>query len=436
MKILSAICEWRLKGNDRPGTPSVRNWICNNCNPANLTSSKPESSVPKKFTTQAEVVVDLEILYGISTSYAWNVNQTNASPVLFGRDASIAYAGEVLRSIKSTKHHFLDFSASDSLRTLNAQFEARVLNMSTRKALTDQPYLDHPWIAGIDDWVMCQNAALLGCLLAVDKHFLTVLLHSYNAALQIGWLQEVPILERLCNHLEMAIFREPRPTSGFGSCFYRLVGSKIEHKPDPESFVALIRPINTKNRGRKAATLPISRSLTTIFPSSNWKVRPHAMDISLTHACNSNWSGSGDAVLTKNGWARIEKKLANQEIPVIQHKNQNSARMYKYRRAIEPEFTGDLPVAGINYYALFSACESALREVGKRHKKQCEDDPNTTRVDTRFDVALGFILTANDLPEECIESLKTLLFEPIIKEFEGDFFLDLLSSMYYVHNPC
>ncbi|MCJ1380447.1 hypothetical protein MMC17_003551 [Xylographa soralifera] len=434
MKILSAICEWRLKGTDRPGTPSVRTWIYNNYKPENLAASKIGKSVPKRLTTQTEVVVDLEILYGISASYAWNLTPTIASPVPSGRDASIIFAAEILRSIKSVKNRFLYSGASDPLRTLNAQFEKRVLDMSTRKALTDQPYLDHPWIAGIDDWVMCQNAALLGCLMAVNKHLLTVLLHSYNAARKIGWLQEVPILERLCNDLEMAIFRELRPTSGFASCFYRLIGSKVEHRPDPEGFVSLIGATNTKHRGRKAATVPTSRSFNLTFPTSSWKIRPHAMDISLTHACNNNWSGSSDAVLTKNGWARVQKKLANQNTPALEHKNQTSARMYEYRRAIEPEFIGDLPVAGINYYAMFSACENALREVGKRHKIQCEGDPNNTIVDEGFYVALGFILNADDPPKGCIEILRTLLFEPIIQEFQGDFSLRLLSSALYVHD--
>ncbi|MCJ1288092.1 hypothetical protein MMC26_007446 [Xylographa opegraphella] len=418
MKILSAICEWRLQGTDRPGTPSVRTWICDNCEPETVTAAKPMNSVQKKITTQTEVVIDLEILYGISTSYAWHAIRKYASPPLTGRDANIALAKEILRSIKSTRNRFLYSGAPDHLRTLSAQFEARVQNMSHRRALTDQPYLDNPWIAGIEDWVMCQDAAMLGCLMAANKHLITVLLHSYNAARQTGRLQEVPILERLCNDLEMAVFRQPRPTSGFGSCFNRLVGSKLEHTPDAETFLSLMRVTNTQHKGRKAAAIPTRPSFDILYPTSGWKVRPQAMEISLTHACANNWPGFCDAVLTKKGWARIEKKLVKQNIPALEHNNQTSARMYKYRRAIEPEFTGDLPLAGINYYSLFSACDSALREVGKRHKKQCGDDPNATMVDTGFYVALGFILTADDLPEGCIESLQTMLFEPIIKEFQ------------------
>ncbi|MCJ1433443.1 hypothetical protein MMC27_002804 [Xylographa pallens] len=436
MKILSGIFEWRLEGVERPGAQSVRTWVYGNYKPENLTASKQGNSVPKSFTTQTEVVVDLEVLYRISSSHAWNINPTVASPILSGRNASISVAAEILRSIKSTKNRFVYSGASDPLRKINANFESTVLEVSLRKAVTDHPYLDHPWIAGIDAWTLCQNAALLGCQMTVNKHFLTVLLHSYNAARQIGWLQEVPILERLCNDLEMAIFREPRPTSRFGSCFYRLLRSKIEYKSNPDSFVSQVRATSIKYTGPKAATLTTSRTYDLTFPTKSWLVRPQLMDISLTYRFNQIWSGFGDVTVTKEGWAQVEKNLAKQNIPVIEHKNQTSARMFKYRHVIEPEFTGDLPVAGINYYALFSACERALQDIGKRHKIQCKGDPNTTTLDKGFSVAHGFILTADDPPDRCPEALRTLLFEPIVKEFRGDYFSCFLSSALHVYNPC
>ena len=436
MKILSSIFEWRLEGEERPGTQTVRTWVYSNYKPENLISSKLGSSVPKSFTTQTEVVVDLEILYGISSSYAWNIKPTVASPVLSGRDASISFAAEILRSIKSTKNGFVYSGDSDPLRTINAKFEATVLQVSLRKAVTDHPYLDHPWIAGIGAWTLCEYASLLGCQMAVDKHFLTVLLHSYNAARQIGWLHEVPILERLCNDLEIANFREPRPTSRFGSCFYRLLGSKIEYKSNPESFVSQVRATKVKHKGPKAATLTTSRTYDLTFPSKSWLVRPQLKDISLTYQFNQIWSGFGDAAVTRETWAQVEKKLLKKDIPALEHKNQTSARMFKYRHAIEPEFTGDLPVAGINYYALFSACESALQEIGKRHKILCKGDPKTTTLDKGFCVAHGFILTADDPPDECPEGLKTLLFQPIVNEFQGDDFLCFLSSALSVYHPC
>ena len=68
MKILSGIFEWRLKEDERPGSQSVRTWVYSNYKPENPTSSKLGNSIPKSFKTQTEVVIDLEIVYGISST--------------------------------------------------------------------------------------------------------------------------------------------------------------------------------------------------------------------------------------------------------------------------------------------------------------------------------------------------------------------------------
>ena len=112
------------------------------------------------------------------------------------------------------------------------------------------------------------------------------------------------------------------------------------------------------HKGPKPATLATSRTYDLNFPTKSWLVRPHLMDISLTHDLDQ--TEFGDVAMTEDGWARFEKKLAKQITPALEHKNQTSARRSNYRRAVEPDFAEDLLIAGLNYYALFSACERVL----------------------------------------------------------------------------
>ena len=237
----------RLKGNNRPGTQNVRKWVLDNYKPENIDTFTmgDKLPLPTSFTTQTELVVDLEILRGISSCYAAEVNVRKKNVSIFeARDTIAAFANEIYSSIEDSKERFVYVGgAEDLVRQVSTEWEAQVRHYAESKSEDDQ-FLHHPWIAGLDVLGLYDSAALMGCRMAVNKYFLTIILHSHNAARHFQLLQEITVLEKLYNDLELAVFREPRPSSKFGSYFYRFIGSKIEIKPDPSSLAALSRGMN------------------------------------------------------------------------------------------------------------------------------------------------------------------------------------------------
>ena len=404
-ELLDIIIHSSLQGNNGPGTQSVRNWFRDNYKLEEISKFKPGGKSPS--------------LTCISSSYATGAKvQEGDFSILNLRDDSVAFANEIYCSIKDCKEKFYYSGTADPLRQMNVDWETEVRQWADPKFREDDQLLHHPWIAGLNTFALCHNAAIMSCQMAVNKHILTAMLHSYDAARHLKSLPEIAVLEKLCNDLESSVFRQARPSSRFGNCFYRLIGSRIETKTDPWSAAAVYRDIRLTRGEPEPVTLPSSRTYNLAIPK-RVIVRPTPMDISLTHACCSNF---GPAALTKEHWSRIEKHLAKKELPpYTEHKTETSARMMKYRQAIEPEFSGELPVAGINYYALLSACESVLRKAGEYHVKNLPGDPHTTVMDKGWLIAHMFIVGADEatLPASVTQLHNVSLLEPMLEEFKG-----------------
>ena len=65
-------------------------------------------------------------------------------------------------------------------------------------------------IHGLRDWIPCgliHGAAKPGSQIAVNKHFPTLIIHSYNATRHLRLRPEIPVLEKLCNNLELVVSR-------------------------------------------------------------------------------------------------------------------------------------------------------------------------------------------------------------------------------------
>ena len=390
VELLNFVMEDRFEENDRPGARNVWKWISDNCKPKDIAtgtlSLKDRLLAVTSFSTQPELIVDMEILHAISTGYTAEAEVQKSKLSIFeALNTSIACAKELRSSIKSSKEsfnhsvYFSDSMVAKLFYLTIADWEAKLHRYVDPDFQRDNRSLRHPWIAGLETFEMCNTAALVGSMIAVQGQLIVTILHSYNAARHLLWLPENTVLEKLCNYLELAIFREPRPSSRFGSCFDRLAGSKFETKSNPLSATAVYRKAKIAHGipVSEPRTLSNSRTYNLAFPKHRFvHMRSTLADISLTYPCQTMSDPKGKSTIEdikrlfrpegtmREHWARIEKHLSKQKLRPEEVKNETSARMIRYRRVIEPKFTGELPVAGINYLSLFSACEKVLRKTG------------------------------------------------------------------------
>jgi len=414
--LISDLRKALAQGGDQPGTDSFLKWLEDNYGQKDITKFLLDDPSLKatNFTTSNELVVHLEILRVISLSYSAGLQQWRKSSMLRGPATLFAFCKQVHSSIQPTSALFEFSDAEHEVKRKNAIFEEMVLGLSRCKVSLINSYLDHPWIVGWDVLNFSESAASRGCATAICRHSLTIVLHSYNAARQPGFLKEITVLERLCNDLQMAVFREERPTRKFGSCFYRLIGGQIDFKNDPDNLFATMRELKASCGRPQAATLPNSHTYDLKMPKKTWRVRPNLNDISLAYACGSNVK---PGTLSDNAWSLIDKKLGIQSTKRPKKAEGTSVRMSKLRRVIEPEFAGDFPIAGINFFALTSACESLLRKVGERALHIGISDP--TLRDKGWYILNMFLCGADDPYPELVEIFGQCMLEPMSDEFTG-----------------
>jgi len=418
VEISSDMIDAALMGSGKPGAECLRRWLKDNYKAEEALTLTPKDPYVKavNFTTDNELILYLEILRGISSSFMKALGQRRKASVPGGQETSIAFVSQIHSSIKQANLHFEKIGVHDRQLTHNVELEKSLLSQSQQKVGYFDNYLDHPWISGLEILDECQNASAHGCLTAMSRHFLTIVLHSYNAAHRVGLVQDITILEKMCNELEMAVFREQRPSKKFGSCFYRLVGGKIEIKHNPENTFSIMRDWAARTGRPQVATLPNSRTYDLKLPDKGLLEGPTFEDISLAHAC---WLADGQGPIPENTWSLIEKKLGDQRPKRSNQKDSTSVRMSKLRKAIEPEFAGDFPVAGINFYALYSACERFLTKVGERRRAVGRVNLEGTFRRTGWNVLDTFLCAADDLTPEMIHVLGYLLLEPMLDEFKG-----------------
>ena len=120
-------------------------------------------------------------------------------------------------------------------------------------------YFQSPYVSGshiLEILALCQY---YGSKLFVYRHYIGALVHSYNVLRQLAGLEEIPLLEYLCDTFKDSFFPGGhRPTRSFRACWTRYIGARLKFRKGhrrnhKDSWCMAIPP----HAARKAAGLGV-----------------------------------------------------------------------------------------------------------------------------------------------------------------------------------
>ncbi|KAF1829921.1 hypothetical protein BDW02DRAFT_573541 [Decorospora gaudefroyi] len=211
-------------------------------------------------------------------------------------------------------------------------------------------YYQAPWTAGSHMVEIISFAMFEGQNLCLSSGLVCALLHLYNALLHVTPpIPRVAALDRFCDTFHSEFFLGVRPKSHFPSHFRRAMGGKLAKTGQQRS---------DENRHSRIA-----------LPKTEQRVASVNKGVSLFYDMNSNAYGP-TAEMWKVAYYRSEKKhLSSQEhrsMLLELHSAPFNVALGKLKDAVLCEFTGTLPVARLNFFAVHTYCAGIMRELNER----------------------------------------------------------------------
>ncbi|ETN45924.1 uncharacterized protein HMPREF1541_00105 [Cyphellophora europaea CBS 101466] len=122
-------------------------------------------------------------------------------------------------------------------------------------------YFQSPYVSGSHILEILDSCHYYGSKLFVYRHYMGALVHSYNVLKQLGGLEEIPLMEYLCEEFKQSFFPAgQRPSRSFRASWTRYIGARIKFKRghrrnNKDSWCMAIPP----HEARKAAGLGVGR---------------------------------------------------------------------------------------------------------------------------------------------------------------------------------
>ncbi|KFY03588.1 hypothetical protein V490_00121 [Pseudogymnoascus sp. VKM F-3557] len=178
-------------------------------------------------------------------------------------------------------------------------------------------------------------------------------LHTYNALRQLSFVDAVPLLDELCQVFKREIFLGSLPTANFSSNFRRFLGGKTQQE-------ANLAPGNARQSRRAIGLpgrLPTAQDQIKRFKPGEMSLfyKLHNQRFKMTISFWTQlYKGKPASLLSKTQRESIAKDIDN--IPFTEV-------LTTLRSAVLHEFTGQAPVARIQYTAIFALCQQILTEM-------------------------------------------------------------------------
>ena len=212
-------------------------------------------------------------------------------------------------------------------------------------------YYQTPWVAGQHMQEILSLATDYGLRLCERQNYLAAILHLYNMLVQLNILQDkIPLLESLCSSLRKSIFLGSLPSRNNHSHFTRCIGGRLDFSDTSSHHtqawqLKAPKAANTKSeRKRRLVPSDISR----FYDIENIR---YTIDI-------DRWTDIYQA--KKEAKATRQEK---NEIHEIIHERSFALSLLKLKDYAAPEFSGDFPIARINYFAIHLDCMHVLERI-------------------------------------------------------------------------
>jgi hypothetical protein len=227
-------------------------------------------------------------------------------------------------------------------------------------------YYQSPWTAGSHMVEILHASIDTGVRLFHSRGTVAAVLHVYNALRQLKSIDQISLLDELCEVFRDEIFLGSLPKENFSSCFRRFLGGSLQTQAPTQHG-------STNDRRRRTGI-----GMPTRLPSgrdSTRRIMPG--EISLFYELhNTHYTATVDF------WARLYtgKHSANisksnlQGIMTQLNTPPFSEPLKRLRAVVLDELTGKLPVAAIKYHAVYVMCLHILNEMAVL-ALQVEDQP-------------------------------------------------------------
>lgn len=122
-------------------------------------------------------------------------------------------------------------------------------------------YFQSPYVSGSHILEVLDLCHYYGSKLFLYRHYIGALVHAYNVLRQLAALEEMPLLEYLCEEFKSQWFPGGvRPTKNFRACWTRYIGARLKfkkgHRRDRQDSWCMAVPAHA---ARKAAGLGVGR---------------------------------------------------------------------------------------------------------------------------------------------------------------------------------
>jgi hypothetical protein len=306
--------------------------------------SMPLLAEGEAFLQRPEQLLESDLVWGVvlllesTRSFIWK----NDKPVSFNcRLVALELASEVRSSIellRETKSN--PFSTNDKAEDRDMVLLRDVSELLRRFTSINRFDLYHqsPWVAGSNMSAILGNAQFLGLIVLAREGVFGMMLHMYNMLLQLSIVENIPLLELLCDLFLKEIFLGSRPARRFTSVQNRFLGGSLKWngKRNKPGYVA--PPIQFKGRYRFA------------------KVEQRLNPISLSPFIYFSMSGGKP---DQTFWAKIafkgEKPLATPQMCMenlfIKHSVSETVEIVT--KLLECDFIGAFPLAKLNCFKIY-----------------------------------------------------------------------------------
>lgn len=210
-------------------------------------------------------------------------------------------------------------------------------------------YHQAPWTAGCHMVEILTVAMFEGLHLCCDTVYLCALLHIYNALRSIdSGFRHVELLDQLCEIFQDKLFLGGFPTENFSSHFRRVNGGGFTRKTNANlnSQTGLSKPIGGLSRRKTGST-----RLSYFYDHHTFGYEATADFWHLNFEAKPRWQPT-----TQREQAEAMRRAYSSPLAVS---------LEKIKENVVQEFNGPLPVARINYLAVFVFGANSMEELCK-----------------------------------------------------------------------
>ena len=186
---------------------------------------------------------------------------------------------------------------------------------------------------------------------------MTATLHLYNLLVQLGTLQnEIPLLKNLCDSLRDSVFKGSFPSRNYHSHFTACIGGRLDFTNNPghhNQACRLKAPKMVSHGERKRQLVP--HQISRFYDIEN---RRYRMD---SERWTAIYQAKKDAKATRQEKAIIEDRI---------HSRSFAVSLLQLTDYAAPEFSGDFPIARINFFAVHLGCMRVLERLASSMQYQ------------------------------------------------------------------